>query len=346
MKAAVLEDLEKIVIKELETPTVDEESLLLKVKACAVCGSDIRIYRYGSPRVKPPQIIGHEIAGEVVEVGSKVTKFKQGDRVAIGADVPCGECPACQQGIGNNCPINYAMGYQFEGGFAEYVLINPLVIKYGPIHHIPDNLDFEEAALAEPLGCCINGLELADLRVGDTVVIIGGGPAGCLLTDLAKCMGATKVIISQRSKNRLEMIKNEFSADVVISSTEEDFEKIVLDETNGEGADVVITACSSPDAQEQALSVIAHRGRINYFGGLPKGSRKINIDSNLIHYKECFVLGSHGAVPRHHRIALDLIAAGVIDVRKLITHRFPLDSILEAFNVVENREAMKAVIFP
>jgi L-iditol 2-dehydrogenase len=136
------------------------------------------------------------------------------------------------------------------------------------------------------------------------------------------------------------------SADVVISSTEEDFEKIVLDETNGEGADVVITACSSPDAQEQALNVIAHRGHINYFGGLPKGSRKISIDSNLIHYKECFVFGSHGSVPRHHRIALDLIASGAIDVRKLITHRFPLGSILEAFGVVENREAMKAVILP
>ncbi|MBM3241369.1 zinc-binding dehydrogenase [Candidatus Poribacteria bacterium] len=344
MKAAVLEDLEKIVVKEVETPKVDEESLLLKVKACAVCGSDIRIYRYGNPRVKPPQIIGHEIAGEVVEVGKKVKKFNPGDRVAIGSDVPCGECSACQQGIGNNCLINYAMGYQFPGGFAEYVLINPLVIKYGPIHHIPDNLDFEEAALAEPLGCCINGLELADLRVGDTVVIIGGGPAGCLLSELSKCMGATKVILSQRSKNRLELIN--ISADVVISSTEEDFEKIVLDETNGEGADVVITACSSPDAQEQALNVIAHRGRINYFGGLPKGSRKISIDSNLIHYKECFVLGSHGSVPGHHRIALDLIASGAINVRKLITHRFPLDSILEAFRVVEKREAMKAVIFP
>ncbi len=346
MKAAVLEDLEKIVVKEVGTPKVDEESLLLKVKACAVCGSDIRIYRHGSPRVKPPQIMGHEISGEVVEVGSKVKKFKEGDRIATGADVPCGECPACQQGIGNNCPINYAMGYQFPGGFAEYVLINPLMIKYGPIHHIPDNLDFEEAALAEPLGCGINGLELASLKVGDTVVIIGGGPAGCLLAELAKHTGATKIIVSQRSKKRLEMIKKEFSADVVISATEEDFVQRVLDETNGEGANVVLTACASPDAQEQALSVIAHRGRINYFGGLPKGSRNINIDSNIIHYKECFVLGSHGSVPRHHRIALELISSGAIDVRKLITHRFPLDSILEAFKVVENREAMKAVIFP
>lgn len=346
MKAAVLEDLGKIIVKEAETPKIDEESLLLRVKACAVCGSDLRIFRYGNPRVKPPQIIGHEIAGEIVEVGSKVTKFKTGDRVAIGADVPCGECPACRQGIGNNCPINYAMGYQFDGGFAEYVLINPLVIKYGPIHHIPDNLDFEQAALAEPLACCINGLELADLKVGDTVVIIGGGPAGCLLTELSKQMGATKVILSQRSKKRLEMIKKEFSADLVISATEEDLVQTVLDETNGEGADIVITACASPDAQEQAIEIIAHRGRINYFGGLPKGTRKINIDSNIIHYKEAFVLGSHGCVPRHHRIALDLISSGAIDVRKLITHRFPLDSILEAFSVLENKEAMKAVIFP
>ncbi len=217
MKSAVLEGIDKITVKEVETPKITDDSLLLRVKACAVCGSDIRIYHYGNPRVKYPQIIGHEIAGDVVDVGSRVKRFKPGDRVAIGADVPCGECSFCRDGIGNNCPINYAMGYQFAGGFAEYILVDPLVINYGPIHKIPDNLSYDEATLAEPLACCINGLELSWVSLGDIVVVIGAGPVGCMLAELAKVMGARKTIISQRSKVRLEMAKA-YDIDVVIFS--------------------------------------------------------------------------------------------------------------------------------
>ena len=132
---------------------------------------------------------------------------KKGDRVAIGADVPCGECAFCEDGIGNNCAINYAMGYQFQGGFAEYLLVDPLVINYGPIHKVPDNLDYDEAAIAEPLACCINGLELSWVSLGDIVVIIGAGPVGCMMAELARYMGARKVIVSQRSKIRVEMAK-------------------------------------------------------------------------------------------------------------------------------------------
>ncbi|HGJ66803.1 TPA: L-threonine 3-dehydrogenase, partial [bacterium] len=217
MKAGVLEGIDKLVVKEVETPKISEDSLLLKVRSCAVCGSDIRIYHYGNPRVKYPQIVGHEIAGDVVEVGSKVKRFKVGDRVAIGADVPCGECSFCRDGIGNNCMINYAMGYQFQGGYAEYLLVDPLVINFGPIHKIPDNLSYDEATLAEPLACCINGLELSWVSLGDVVVIIGAGPVGCMLAELSKVMGAKKTIITQRSKTRLEMAKS-FDIDVVISA--------------------------------------------------------------------------------------------------------------------------------
>jgi len=345
VKAAVLEKLEKIVVKEVKTPTTGEGEILVRVKSCAVCGSDIRIYHQGNPRVKPPQIIGHEIAGEVVEVGEKIESFKAGDRVAIGADVPCGVCKFCRNGLGNNCSINYAIGYQFPGGFAEYILLNETTVKYGPLHKIPDNLSFNEASLAEPLACCLNGYELANLKVGDSVVIIGAGPIGLMLVELAKNMGAGKIILSQRSKERLKIAKK-FSADAFISALEENFVERVIEETGGEGADVVMVACANPSAQEEALKIVAHRGKVNFFGGLPPGSAKIKIDSNLIHYKECFLLGSHGSVPRQHKIALNLLSRGIIKGKDFITHHFSLNEIKEAFKVAEKHQGLKVIVNP
>jgi len=342
MKAAVLEKLGKIVVKEVSKPKIKEGEMLVKVEYCAVCGSDVRIYRRGNPRVKPPQILGHEIAGYVVEVGKNVKDFKEGDRVALGADVPCGICDFCKNGLGNNCSINYAIGYQFQGGFAEYIPLNELTVKYGPVHKIPSNLSFEEACLAEPLACCLNGYELANLKPGETVVIIGAGPIGCMLVELAKYMGAGKIILAQRSKKRLEMAKK-FSADVYISTTEENFVQRVMEETKGKGADVIMVACASISAQEEAIKVVAHRGRVNFFGGLPPGEDSINIPSNIIHYREAFILGSHGSVPRQHKIALKLLDK-YINAKDFITHKFPLEEINKAFQIVENREGMKVLV--
>jgi len=345
MKAAVLEDIARMVVKEVDTPVVKEKTMLVKVKGCAVCGSDIRIFHFGNPRVNPPQIIGHEIAGEVVEVGKGVTGFSIGDRVAIGADVPCGECEFCRAGQGNNCPINYAIGYQFPGGFAEYILLNSLTLRLGPVHKIPKNLSYEEAALAEPLACVIHGLELSQLKIGESILIIGAGPVGGMMADLAKAMGAGKVLLAQRSQKRIELARR-FLADVIISTTEEDLTQRVMEETGAQGVDVVVTACASVEAQEQALTVVRNRGRVNFFGGLPRGSHPLSVDSNLIHYRECFVHGSHGSVPSEHKKALELIERGVVEVKKIITHRFPLEDIHQAFQEVENREGLKVMVIP
>ncbi|HOX39309.1 MAG TPA: alcohol dehydrogenase catalytic domain-containing protein [Candidatus Brocadiia bacterium] len=346
MKAAVMEGIGKMSVREVPTPDLtSDRDILLRVKACAVCGSDLRILAHGNPRVKPPQVCGHEIAGEVVAAGAAITNFKVGDRVAVGADVPCGECDFCRNGLGNNCKINYAIGYQFPGGFAEYILLNETTTRFGPVHVIPERLEFEEAALAEPLGCCIHGLEMCDVRIGDTVLIFGPGPIGCMLVKLARLFGAGKVILAGRGNARISMAKD-FGADHIVSVLEKDPVKTIMDLTGGRGADAVLTACSSPDAQEQALQVAAQRGRVNFFGGLPAGSRKLTVDSNLIHYRECSVFGSHGSVPRHHKAALALLGSGTISGKSFISHRFPLDGIEEAFRTVREREGMKAIIVP
>jgi L-iditol 2-dehydrogenase len=344
MKAAVYLGKDKIEVRDVPTPEADADSVLVKVQSCAVCGSDIRIFHHGNSRVNPPQILGHEASGEVVEVGGNVKRFRKGDRVAIGADVPCGECVFCEAGIGNNCQINYALGYQFAGSFAEYVLLNKTVVNYGPVHKIPDTMSYDEAALAEPLACVLNAVELTNIRLGDTVVIIGAGPIGCMIIPIAYMSGAAKVIVVQRSRPRLEAAKK-FNADIYVCSSEEDPVKRVLEETRGLGADVIFTANPNPQSHIDALKMAKNRARINLFGGLPAGSA-VTLDTNIIHYKELFVLGAHGSLPRHHQQAVELIAAHRPDIRPYISHRFALQDINEAFATAEGHQGMRVVVKP
>lgn len=345
MRAAVLEKLEQIVVQEVPTPKAPEDGIVVRVHACAVCGSDVRMFHHGNPRLKLPGIMGHESAGEVIEVGKNVTRFKVGDRVAIGADVPCGECAFCEAGIGNNCQVNYAMGYQFPGSFAEYVLLNRTVVNFGPVHHLPEHVPFDEGALAEPLACVLNAIELSDIRLGNSVVILGAGPIGCMLADVARVQGASKVILLNRSMPRLDAARKLGMADVYVCSSQEDGVRRVLDETGGLGADVVVTANSSPQSHADAILMARNRGRVNLFGGLPKGLT-VTLDTNIIHYKELIVHGAHGCVPRHHQMAVDLIASGKLDVKRYLSHTFPLARTAEAFAAAENRAGMRMVVRP
>ncbi|MCZ6792310.1 MAG: alcohol dehydrogenase catalytic domain-containing protein [Planctomycetota bacterium] len=345
MKAAVLEKLDQIELKQVPDPEIDDDSALMRVEATSICGSDVRILHHGNPRVNPPTIIGHETAGVIVKVGKNVTRVKEGDRVALGADVPCGQCSWCRNGLGNNCSINYAVGYQIPGAFAEYMKLPRLLLKEGPVVPFGRDLDFEVAALAEPLGCAINGLELVNMSLGKTVVIIGLGPIGCMMIDLARIMGATQVIGVQRSRRRMEIAKY-YEADLYLSSEEDDIVRRCREMTNGEGPDVVVTTCGSVEAHEMAIEMVAHRGYVNLFGGLPKDARPMNLLSNTIHYKECFLTGSHGCVPRHHELAVRLLEKGLVRVEPLITHHFSLDRIHDAFDAMESRQGMKVVVHP
>lgn len=345
MKAAVLEKLEKLVVKKVDKPKCGRDEALLKVEACAVCGSDIRIYHYGNPRVHPPIVIGHEVSGVVVETGPDVERVKPGDRVAIGADVPCGRCYWCRNGMGTNCKLNYAIGYQFPGGFQEYMVLNRTTLDFGPVTPIPDSLSFEEAALAEPLACAINGLELARFSFGKSICIIGLGPIGCMMLELTKICGASKVFAAQRSKRRLEMAKQFLQEARFIATEEEDLVESVMEETGGEGVDLVVTTASTVKAQEDAIKMVRHRGWVNLFGGL-KNQPKLCIDSNLIHYKECFITGSHGSLPHHHEQAVRLIDEKKVHAKWYISETFGLDDIQKAFDYHESRKGMKVIVKP
>ena len=346
MKAAVYLGIDKMEVKQIPVPVVDDNSVLVKMHSCAVCGSDIRIFHSGNSRVTPPQILGHEISGEIVKVGKSVSKFHPGERVAVGADIPCGECIFCKAGIGNNCQINYAMGYQFAGGFAEYLLLNNIVVNYGPITKIPEHVSYDEACLAEPLACVLNALKLSPVKLNDVVVLIGAGPIGLMIADVVKNMGASKVIIINRSRPRLEIAKKLGLVDVDICSNEEDPVARVLKETAGLGADVIFTSNPNPSSESDALRMAKNRARINFFGGLPKNNSIVPLDTNLIHYKELFITGAHGSMPVHHSMAVELISSGRIKIKKFATHNFRLDQIAEAFEAAEGHVGLRVIVNP
>ncbi len=231
------------------------------------------------------------------------------------------------------------------GAFAQFMKLDRMLLEKGPITAMPAHLDFDTAALAEPLACAINGLELVNMSLGKTVVIMGAGPIGCMMIDLARIMGAKRVIVTQRSAGRMEIAKA-YGADAYLEAGDANLVERCRELTGGEGPDVVITSCGSVEAHEQAVDMVAHRGYVNFFGGLPKTARPASIQSNTIHYKECFVTGSHGSTPRQHALAVDLLATGKVRTAPLITHRFPLAEIKAGFAAMEGRSGMKVIIKP
>lgn len=345
MKIAFLKDVGKLEIKDIAKLSCPDDSILIKVKACAICGTDLKVYKYGHRLIRFPRIPGHELAGIVVERGSEIKGYKEGDRVTVAPAVPCGECFYCRHGIQGMCDNLTAIGYHYDGGFAEYMVIPPLAIKNDCVNIIPDNLTFEEAALTEPLAAIINCQEISTVRLGDTVVIIGAGPLGCLHTEIAKTNGASKVIMIEVSSKRLEQSRIS-GADIFVNGAEEGSVERVLKETENRGADVIIIACSSGSAQEDALKMVCKRGHINFFGSLPKDKSIIRFDSNIVHYKECIISGTHGSTPQQNQLALSLLSKGKISIKKYITHHLPLDEILNGFGIVEKGEGMKVIIEP
>ncbi|MBT9151755.1 MAG: putative zinc-type alcohol dehydrogenase-like protein YjmD [candidate division WS2 bacterium] len=209
---------------------------------------------------------------------------------------------------------------------------------------IPENLSFEEACLSEPFACVINGQELSQVKEGDTVVIIGAGPIGCMHAELARLNGAKRVILADLIQERLDLAKEDIPADRFINTSTEDLKEVTTSFTSGQGAEVVIVAAPSSKAQEDALSIVAKRGRLNLFGGLPKVRPTATFISNIIHYREIFVHGSYGSVARQQEKALQLFSTKQIEAKKFISFTFSLDRILEGFKATEEKKGYRAVI--
>ncbi|MFI6242315.1 zinc-dependent dehydrogenase [Micromonospora sp. NPDC050795] len=333
-------------IEDAPEPTPGPAEVKIRVRACSTCGTDVKISRFGHHHIAPPRVMGHEIAGEISEVGGDVTGWRPGDRVQVIAAIPCGTCAECRRGRMTVCPNQVSMGYHFDGGFAEYLVVPHNVLAVDGLNRIPEGLSFAEASVAEPLACVLNGQNLAGVGEGDDVVVVGSGPIGCLHVRLARSRGAARVFLVDLNRERLDLAANLVQPDAAICGAETDVVDAVLKLTEGRGADVVITATAAGVAQEQAVQMSARQGRISFFGGLPKDKPVISLDSNLVHYRELTIVGANGSSPEHNKEALRLIASGAVPVADLITHRLPLDRTLDAFGIVARGEAIKVTIEP
>lgn len=333
-------------IEEAAEPSPGTADVKIRVRNCSTCGTDVKISRYGHHRISPPRVMGHEIAGEITDVGAEVDGWAPGDRVQVIAAIPCGTCRECRLGRMTVCPYQESMGYQYDGGFADYMIVPAKVLAVGGLNRIPGPVGFAEASVTEPLACVLNGQELARVGAGDEVVVIGSGPIGCLHVRLARSRGAARVFLIDLNQQRLEMAAALVRPDAAICSAETDPVDELLKLTDGRGADVVITAAASGTAQEQALRMAARQGRISFFGGLPQDKPFINCDSNLVHYRELTIIGANGSSPSHNTRALDLIATGEVTITDLITVALPLDEVGQAIDIVSRGEAIKVTIEP
>jgi L-iditol 2-dehydrogenase len=318
----------------------------LRVRDCSVCGTDLKIYRHGHHRIRPPRVLGHEIAGEVADVGEGVDGWSVGDRAHLIGAIPCGRCANCHRGRWTVCLDMEAMGYHYDGGFAEYVLVPARVLAVHGLNRIPEGVGFAEASVAEPLACVLNGQELIGVGDDDEVVVVGAGPVGCLHVRLARSRGAARVMLVDLNRERLARAAELVDPDHAICVADGDVVEQVLGLTKGRGADTVITAVASAQAQEQAVRYAAHHGRISLFGSLPPGGAMPSLDTNLVHYRELTLVGANSSSPAQNARALDLIASGAVPVTDLITHRLPLTRFHDALGLIERGEALKVTLEP
>jgi len=331
-------------LEEAAEPEAGPGEVKIRVRNCSTCGTDVKIFNHGHHHLVPPRVIGHEIAGEVMV--SNVDGWAAGDRVQVIAAVPCGECPDCSHGSMTVCPNQTSVGYHYDGGFAEYLVVPAAVLKVDGLNRIPDGVSFAEASIAEPLACVLNGQQLAGVGPGDDVVVVGAGPIGCLHVRLARSRGARRVFLADINRARLDMSAAVVAPDATICGYEVDTVDTVLKLTDGRGADVVITAAASGAAQQDAVLMTARSGRVSLFGGLPKDAPTISLNSNLVHYRELTLVGANGSSPAHNKRALELIASGQVPVLDLITHRLPLDGLFDALELVASGGAIKVTIEP
>ena len=336
MIAARLHGVGDLRVEEVDRPAISaDDEVLIRIFACGICPSDLRAYTGVRPPLRPlPYTPGHEWAGEVVAVGQAVEAVAVGDRVVPSWRVVCGKCHYCLRGIHNFCQ-NLQRG-RVRGGFAQYgVAAAEALLK------IPETVSYQQACFCEPLACCINGSLDSDIKFGDHVVVIGAGPIGLTHLQLAKHSGAW-VAVSDLIPERLR-VAGKLGADELIDGAQGDPVGRVQALTDGRGADVVIAAVGAPRALQQALDMAGICGTVNFFAGTYPPTT-LELDPNLIHYKQIRLTGSHDYTPSHFQTALQFIEMGTVQVTPIVSHEFPLEGVKEGFDVVARREGLKVIV--
>lgn len=343
MKAVCFYKERDLRVEDVPAPVCEPGGILVKIEACAICGTDLKAYLKGDARIPAGQIIGHEFVGAVVEVGCDVRGFSAGERVTMATSISCGQCNWCRCGHQNRCSGLKPISRAYPGAFAEYMAVPPAGVAGGNVVKVPEILG-DLAVLAEPLSCALNAQKLAGVKLGDTVVVIGFGPLGALHAQLARAHGAARVIITTLPGNRLTLAQT-FDLDAIINVSTTDAVEEVMRLTDGSGADVIIATAPVVSAQEQAFRMVRKGGMVNLFAGLPQGNSELKIDSRLIHYREIFVSGASDSTPAHVATAVDLLAHGLIS-EQIITHRLSLDRFAEGIEIMKTESGLKVLMKP
>lgn len=346
MKAVIVRAPMDFSVEEVPVPPCPAGGLLLKVRACGLCGSDLRTLRGGHRKVTFPWTIGHEISGQVVEAGEGYDgPWQIGDMLAVGPLVFCGRCDFCLTDRHELCEGYREIAQAWPGGFAEYLAIPAEAVERGTIQRVPERLDPVFAAVAEPIASCIHAQEQGQVGPGQTVVVIGVGPIGSIHITLARSRGASRVIAADVDETRLEQCAD-YEPDARVNAARLDLVRAVRRLTNEKGADVVITANPAPAAQIQAVEMAAKGGRILFFGGLPADQSRPGIDTNLIHYNALHVIGTTIFAPSHYTSALEFLASGRISGQKFVTHRFALRDFRGGAELALQGKVRKAIFIP
>ncbi|MFO7664841.1 MAG: alcohol dehydrogenase catalytic domain-containing protein [Chloroflexota bacterium] len=347
MLAAVYHGPSDIRVEEVPLPAISPDEVLLRVLRANICGTDLRIL-HGGHRKYPPgtiRIPGHEVVGEVVAVGERVSGYAIGTRLFVAPNMGRGDSRETISGNNNLDPNFDAIGITLDGAFAEYLRVPAAAIRQGNLMPVAAGVDSAVAALIEPLACVWRGQQKIDVGAGDIVLVMGAGPIGVMHVMLARLRGATRIIVSEPADRRREQALG-LGADRVVDPLNEDLAAVVVAESDGRGADVIITAAPVKALQEQALDLAAMGGRINYFGGLSKDDAVIQFNSNTVHYKELIITGTTACSTYDCLRAAEIVNSGRLDLSPLITAAFPLAQANEAFMAAADGKNLRVTLVP
>ena len=337
MKASRFLGNKTFAVTDLPTPHAGPGELVLRNQVCGVCGTDVHIYHGepGSADVNPPVVLGHEYSGEVVEVGEGVTGFAVGDHVTVDPNIYCGHCAYCQNGKKQLCPSMEAIGVTRDGGFAQYSRI-----PASQAFKLEPTVPWEAAAMAEPLACCLHGIGLAGIQVGDKVCVVGGGAIGLLMVQLAKLSGASQIVLSEPNEKRRQ-VGLQLGANTALDPTRPDAQEAFAQVLDG-GANVVIECVGNVPAVKSAFQ-FAGKGATVLLFSVPKVDATFDLPLFDVYKKELTIKGSF-VNPDTHARAVALINSGKVDFDPIITHRFPLDQLPEAIAMQMSDASIKVVV--
>jgi len=341
MLCAVYHGPRKIRVEERPEPIIEPGGMLIRVLACGVCSTDVKTLLRGHPLIKPPAVLGHEVAGVVTRLGESTKGFKVGDYVSVSPYISCGSCYYCLRGEETLCENLFKVRIE-PGGFSEYISVPRKIVEKGCVKI--NGIEPEYACLTEPVACCIHSLAKSNIGQGDSLVIIGSGIMGLIHLQLAKRLKTSKIIVVDLREDRLKVALN-LGADIAVNPSTEDPVGVVLSHTGGRGADRVVVATGNPEAIMLGMKIARKGGITVLFGGCEAGTT-IKVDPNLIHYKEKTITGSFGFTPKNFREAAELLKSKSIDFSGLIKPGFKLSDLPKAAGMMKRGEIFKAVISP